>query len=36
MLVTAIINYSTQRDFAEEWIDSLRVKKKKPLGESAI
>ena len=36
MLVTALINYAIQRDFAEEWWDSLRVKMKAPLGESAM
>lgn len=36
MLVTALINVVIQRDFAEEWIDSLRVKGKRPLGEFEI
>ncbi len=33
MLVTAALNYSVQRDFAVEWVESLRVKEKRPLGE---
>lgn len=36
MSVTAAINYSIQRDFAEEWADSLRIKSRKPLGEREI
>jgi len=36
MSVTAAINFAIQRDFSKEWIDSLSVKKKKPLGESEI
>ena len=30
MLITASINLRTQRDFAREWAESLRVKKKRP------
>ena len=30
MSITALINYSTQRDFAEEWLESLRVKDPEP------
>jgi putative membrane protein len=33
MAATAAINYSLQRDFAREWMESLRVKRKEPLGE---
>ena len=36
MFVTAIINRRMQRDFAREWAESIRVKRKKPLGEEAI
>ena len=35
MCVTALINRSMQRDFAREWAESIRVKRKKPLGEGA-
>lgn len=35
MCLTALINYNFQRDFAAEWADSLRVKRRRPLGESA-
>jgi putative membrane protein len=35
MIVTAIINSRMQRDFALEWAESIRVKRKKPLGEEA-
>ncbi len=33
MSTTAAINWRLQRDFAREWIDSIRVKHKKPLDE---
>ena len=33
MLVIAAINARYQRDFAKEWIESLRVKRQAPLGE---
>jgi putative membrane protein len=36
MSITAAINVRLQRDFAREWIDSLRVKRKEPLGEYEI
>jgi len=36
MIVTALINYNLQRDFAQEWNDSLKVKGRKPLGEDEI
>jgi putative membrane protein len=36
MSVTAAINARLQRDFAQEWIDSLRVKDPQPLGEDEI
>lgn len=34
MTITAGINVRLQRDFAAEWVESLRVKQKRPLGES--
>ena len=36
MLITAAVNRRMQRDFANEWAESIRVKRKKPLGEDAI
>ena len=36
MLITAAINKHYQKDFAEEWNNSLTVKRKTPLGEIAI
>jgi len=36
MCVTAMINRSMQRDFANEWAESIRVKRRRPLGEEAI
>lgn len=36
MGVTAAINVNLQSDFAREWAESLRIKGRKPLGESAI
>ncbi|MDJ0880531.1 MAG: DUF2238 domain-containing protein [Gammaproteobacteria bacterium] len=36
MLITALINIKLQRDFAEEWNESLKVKGKQPLGEDQI
>ena len=36
MLITAAINWQTQRDFAREWADSLRVKRHRPLGEETL
>jgi putative membrane protein len=36
MGVTAAINIYLQRDFADEWIESLRVHGRAPLGEVAI
>jgi len=35
MCAAAMINRSMQRDFASEWAESIRVKRKKPLGEGA-
>jgi len=35
MFVTALINRRMQRDFAYEWAESIRVKRRKPLGEGA-
>ncbi len=36
MTVTALVNSRIQRDFAREWIESLRVKAPEPLGEEAV
>jgi putative membrane protein len=36
MTLIYFINRSMQRDFANEWAESIRVKRKKPLGEEAI
>jgi putative membrane protein len=36
MAATAAINLSLQRDFGREWADSLRIKAREPLGETAI
>jgi len=36
MLVTAAINLRLQRDFADEWNESLRVKNPRPLGEDEL
>ena len=36
MSVTASINAYLKRDFAREWIESLRVKHERPLGEDEI
>jgi len=36
MAVTASLNYGLQRDFAREWVDSLRVKSVAPLGEDEL
>jgi len=36
MCITALINWRLQRDFAKDWVESLRVKNKAPLGEDAI
>lgn len=36
MTATAIINSVYQRDFAAEWVDSLRVHRTEPLGEVAL
>ena len=33
MTITALLNFRYQRDFAQEWADSLQVKHPKPLGE---
>ena len=33
MVLTALINRHMQRDFANEWAESIRVKRKRPLGE---
>ena len=36
MMITALLNIYLQRDFAQEWVESLRVKNTKPLGEDEI
>ena len=36
MTVIYVINRQMQRDFANEWAESIRVKRKKPLGEEAV
>jgi putative membrane protein len=36
MTITYIVNRNMQRDFANEWAESIRVKRRKPLGEDAI
>ena len=36
MLITAGINFRLQRDFADEWNESLRVKDRRPLGEDEM
>ena len=36
MLATVLINAWLQADFAREWTDSLRIKSREPLGETAI
>ena len=36
MTITALLNIYLQRDFAREWVESLRVKHPQPLGEDEI
>ncbi|HTU67936.1 MAG TPA: DUF2238 domain-containing protein [Steroidobacteraceae bacterium] len=36
MVITALVNRRMQRDFAREWAESIRVKRRKPLGEDAF
>jgi putative membrane protein len=36
MSITLLVNYHLRRDFAQEWAQSLRVKRKQPLGEDEI
>jgi putative membrane protein len=36
MTVIALINFRLQRDFAQEWVDSFKVKGAEPLGETAL
>ena len=36
MTLTALVNRRLQRDFAREWVESLRVKHPEPLGEDEI
>jgi putative membrane protein len=33
MVITALINRRLQRDFAFEWAESIRIKRKRPIGE---
>jgi len=35
MVITAAVNRRMQRDFANEWAESIRIKRRKPLGEEA-
>jgi hypothetical protein len=36
MSITAFVNWRTKRDFAREWVESLRVKIHEPLGEESL
>jgi putative membrane protein len=36
MIITAALNIYLQRDFAREWVDSLRIKRPLPLGEESL
>ena len=36
MFITAAVNVRLQKDFARDWVESLRVKDPRPLGEEAI
>jgi putative membrane protein len=36
MTVTALVNRRMQRDFAREWAESIRVKRRQPLGEGPV
>ena len=36
MTITALVNAGYQRDFAREWVESLRVRDVRPLGEVAL
>jgi len=36
MLIVMLINYALQREFTQEWLESLRVKNRQPLGEDEI
>jgi putative membrane protein len=36
MTIIAMVNRRMQRDFAHEWAESIRVKRKKPLGEAGV
>jgi putative membrane protein len=36
MIITALINRRLQRDFAQEWAESIRVKRLRPLGEEGL
>lgn len=36
MCITALLNSYLQRDFAKEWVESLQIKQKRPLGEVEI
>ena len=36
MTITALVNRHMQRDFAREWAESIRVKRRQPLGEALV
>lgn len=36
MSITLLVNYRLRRDFAQEWVQSLTIKRKEPLGEDEI
>jgi putative membrane protein len=36
MTITALVNRHLQRDFALEWAESIRVKRRQPLGEGPV
>jgi hypothetical protein len=36
MLVTALVNWRSQRDFGREWANSLMVRHPRPLGEDVL
>ena len=36
MMITALVNIKLQRDFAQEWNESLKIKGQQPLGEDQI
>jgi len=36
MIITAAINIYINNDFVREWVDSLKIKKHRPLGEDEL